>query len=143
MRRCLAPAAVLVAAAVLPASAEAHGLVGRSDLPIPEWLFGWAAALVLIVSFVALAVLWPRPRLEKGEWRPLPGGLGKVVGSRPVQVLFGALGVAALVAVVAARASVDPGRSSGDDSVWSDRGRLVRAPLHAGPGAWRASVLPR
>ncbi|MGI8675733.1 MAG: acyl-CoA carboxylase epsilon subunit [Nocardioidaceae bacterium] len=45
--------------------------------------------------------------------------------------------------MVAARASVDPGRSSGDDSVWSDRGRLVRAPLHAGPGAWRASVLPR
>ncbi|CAN5488417.1 acyl-CoA carboxylase subunit epsilon [soil metagenome] len=51
--------------------------------------------------------------------------------------------LAALVAVVAARASVAPGRSSGDDSVWSDRGRLVRAPLHAGPGAWRASVLPR
>ena len=100
MRRCLAAVAVLAAAAALPASAEAHGLVGRSDLPIPEWLFGWAAALVLIVSFVALAVLWPRPRLEKGEWRPLPGGVGKVVGSRPVQVLFGALGVAALVAVV-------------------------------------------
>ena len=42
----------------------AHGLVGRSDLPIPEWLFGWAAAIVLIVSFVALAVLWPEPKLE-------------------------------------------------------------------------------
>jgi hypothetical protein len=24
----------------------AHGLVGRTDLPIPKWLFGWAAALV-------------------------------------------------------------------------------------------------
>jgi hypothetical protein len=24
----------------------AHGFVGRSDLPIPEWLFGWAAAMV-------------------------------------------------------------------------------------------------
>ena len=31
----------------------AHGLVVRSDLPIPEWLFGWAAAMVLVVSFVA------------------------------------------------------------------------------------------
>ena len=51
----------------------AHGLVGRSDLPIPEWLFGWAAAIVLIVSFVALAVLWPEPKLEgeRGGWRRL------------------------------------------------------------------------
>ena len=24
----------------------AHGLVGRTDLPIPKWLFGWAAAVV-------------------------------------------------------------------------------------------------
>ena len=31
--------------------AAAHGLVGRADLPIPAWLFGWAAAVVLIVSF--------------------------------------------------------------------------------------------
>ena len=48
----------------------------RSSLPIPEWLFGWAAAAVLCVSFVALAVLWPKPRLEDPGWRPLPGGLG-------------------------------------------------------------------
>ena len=60
----------------------AHGLVQRSSLPIPEWLFGWAAAAVLCVSFVALAVLWPRPRLEHPGWRPLPGGLGRVLGSR-------------------------------------------------------------
>ena len=50
----------------------AHGLVSRSDLPIPEWLFGWAAAMVLVVSFVALAVLWPEPRLQEERWRPLP-----------------------------------------------------------------------
>ena len=43
----------------------AHGISVRSDLPIPEWLFGWAAAMVLVVSFVALAVLWPEPRLQK------------------------------------------------------------------------------
>jgi hypothetical protein len=52
------------AVAVLPDPALAHGLVGRQDLPIPRWLFAWAAAVVLVVSFVALAVLWPRPRLE-------------------------------------------------------------------------------
>ena len=45
-------------------TAQAHGIVGREDLPIPSWLFAWGAAVVLVVSFVALAVLWPRPRLQ-------------------------------------------------------------------------------
>ena len=39
--------------------ASAHGLVQRANLPIPEWLFAWARRAVLVVSFVALAVLWP------------------------------------------------------------------------------------
>jgi hypothetical protein len=47
----------------------AHGLVGRTDLPIPAWLFGWGAAVVLVVSFVGLAVLWPKPRLEDARER--------------------------------------------------------------------------
>ena len=74
----------------------AHGLVQRADLPIPEWLFGWAAALVLIVSFVALAVLWPEPKLTGYRWRPLPGPLGRVPGSRPVEIACGAIGVVLL-----------------------------------------------
>ena len=78
----------------------AHGLVARSDLPIPEWLFGWAAAMVLVVSFVALAIMWPEPRLEKVRWRPLPGGIGRVLGSRPVEVVCGAIGVFLLGVVV-------------------------------------------
>jgi hypothetical protein len=49
---------------LFPSPAFAHGIVARTDLPIPVWLFGWAAALVLIVSFVALAALWPTPRLQ-------------------------------------------------------------------------------
>ena len=72
----------------------AHGLVARSDLPIPEWLFGWAAAMVLVVSFVALAVLWPEPKLDKDGWRPLPGGLGRVLTSRPVEIVCGATNIA-------------------------------------------------
>ncbi|MEA2494946.1 MAG: hypothetical protein QOJ29_2857 [Thermoleophilaceae bacterium] len=72
----------------------AHGLVGRTDLPIPKWLFGWAAAVVLIVSFAALAILWPKPELqdERGRrWLRMP---------RFVEPLLGVLGVAAFVAVV-------------------------------------------
>ena len=72
----------------------------RSSLPIPEWLFGWAAAAVLCVSFVALAALWPRPRLEHPGWRPLPGGIGRVLGSRAVEVLCGVIGVMLLAFVL-------------------------------------------
>ena len=78
----------------------AHGLVVRSDLPIPEWLFGWAAAMVLVVSFVGLAVLWPDPKLQEEGWRPLPDGFGWVITSRPVEIVCGAFGVFLLGLVV-------------------------------------------
>ncbi len=93
----LAPAALLLA---LPEAASAHGLVQRSSLPIPDWLFWFAAATVLVVSFLALSVLWPRPKLEDAPWRPLPGG--RLVGSRAVEIVCGAIGVALLVVVVVA-----------------------------------------
>jgi hypothetical protein len=76
----------------------AHGLVQRSSLPIPEWLFAWAAAAVLCVSFVALAVLWPKPRLEHPGWRPLPGG--RALGGRAVEVVGGVIGVLILAFVL-------------------------------------------
>jgi hypothetical protein len=82
--------------------ALAHGLVQRSSLPIPEWLFGWAAAIVLCLSFVALAALWPRPRLEHPGWRPLPGGLGRALGGRAVEGAGAAIGVTVLLLVVVA-----------------------------------------
>ena len=101
MRRRALTSAIVAALLLAPSTASAHGLVQRSNLPIPEWLFGWAAAIVLVVSFVALAALWPRPRMEgTPSWRPLPGGA--VLGSRPVEVLCGAIGVALLVLVVLA-----------------------------------------
>jgi len=96
MRRRLAfgVAAAPAAATLLPASAAAHGLVGKQDLPIPRWLFAWAATVVLVVSFVALAALWPRPRLE--------GVRERRVWSAPValEVLCGVLGVAAFVVTI-------------------------------------------
>jgi hypothetical protein len=78
----------------------AHGLVQRANLPIPEWLFGWAAAVVLLVSFVALALLWPEPKLTRDRWRPLPGPLGRLLGSRPLEIACGAVGVVLLAVVV-------------------------------------------
>ncbi len=97
-----AAAALLLAAAALPSVAQAHGLVQRANLPLPEWLFGYAAAAVLIVSFVALAILWPEPRLERDRWRPLPARIGTVLGSRPLELACGTLGVALLALVLVA-----------------------------------------
>jgi hypothetical protein len=81
----------------------AHGgPIQRSPLPIDEVLFAWGAAAVLVVSFAALALLWPKPKLEKPSWRPLPLGLGALLGSRGAEVLCGAIGVVLLGVVVAA-----------------------------------------
>lgn len=41
----------------------AHGVSSRGDLPLPGWMFVWAAAIALFVSFVALGALWKRPKL--------------------------------------------------------------------------------
>ena len=83
-----------VALALAPDPALAHGLVGREDLPIPRWLFGWAATVVLVASFVGLAVLWPKPRLEQPAERRIAGV------PRFLDPLAGALGVALFALVV-------------------------------------------
>ncbi len=69
MTRRRAGLAVLAAGGLLLATASpafAHGLGGRSDLPLPVWMFAYGAAGALIVSFAALAVFWPVARLEGG-----------------------------------------------------------------------------
>jgi hypothetical protein len=61
----------------------AHGIVGRADLPIPAAMFGVAAALVLVVSFVSLGAGWTRPRLEAvvaRPWLPLPRAVDVILG---------------------------------------------------------------
>ncbi len=78
----------------LPDAALAHGLVGREDLPIPKWLFGWAATAVLVASFVGLAVLWPTPRLEGREERRL------LRVPKILDPICGAIGVAIFVLIV-------------------------------------------
>ena len=94
-RRLRAAGAIALAAALaLPATASAHGLVGKQDLPIPRWLFAWGASIVLVISFVGLAILWPKPRLEDARERR--------VLRLPVQleVLSGLIGVAIFGIVV-------------------------------------------
>ena len=51
--------------------------------------------------------------------------------------------LAAVVAVLSARAAGGPGRPAGPParSLWATP--VLRTPLRPGPGAWRASALPR
>ncbi|MCW3019901.1 MAG: fenitrothion hydrolase protein FedB [Solirubrobacterales bacterium] len=83
-----------LAALALPASADAHGIVGKADLPIPVWLFSWTAAIVLVVSFVALSTMWTRPQLQHPRLRRL------FALPRPLEWLAGLLGVALFALVI-------------------------------------------
>lgn len=106
MRRLVAAGVVVgaggIASAAMPDEALAHGLqlVGRQDLPVPSWLFGWAAAAVLIASFAVLAVSWREPRFTHASWRPVPGWLSRAVLSRTANVLAGTIGIGLLALVI-------------------------------------------
>jgi hypothetical protein len=87
----------------------AHGIGGLRDLPVPLWLFYYGAALVLLLSFIALWALWTKPRLDAfARGRPLPWGLQRVLLSRAVRVALGALGLALFVLVAAAALLGEP-----------------------------------
>ena len=78
----------------------AHGVGGVRDLPVPNWLFFWGGSVVLVLSFLALGVLWHRPQLERrAQGRPLPRLLQRVLGSSALRLLLGAISAALLVLV--------------------------------------------
>ena len=87
----------------------AHGIGGVRDLPVPTWLFLYGAGVVLVVSFVALGVLWRRPLLERYRpGRPMPSLVQRIVLSRALHIAagfvsFGLLVVVALAALLGSR----------------------------------------
>ena len=98
-----------VAALAVPAAASAHGLGGLTNLPMPGWLFLVAAAVVLIVSFLALAVLWPEPRLSPPDaGRPMPGPMQRVILSRAAEVALRVVGLTLFALVWSAAAFGSP-----------------------------------
>lgn len=74
----------------------AHALSSRGDLPIPGWLFAWAAAIVLVVSFFALASAWRKPKFETDEWRQILPRFWRVISSRVTEVFLGVISIALL-----------------------------------------------
>ena len=87
----------------------AHGIGGVRDLPVPTWLFLYGAGIVLVVSFIALGVLWRHPLLERYRpGRPLPSVVQRIVLSRALRIAagsvsFGLLAVVALAALLGSR----------------------------------------
>jgi hypothetical protein len=118
--RRLATAGVVVAGAVLafPSAAAAHGLGGRSDLPLPLWLFAYGAAAALLISFVALGVFWPRPRFEGGLVGVALVGPGDGIATG-LSTLARAIGLGLFAVVFGAPPSAAPRRRRTSPPSWS------------------------
>lgn len=87
----------------------AHGIGEIRDLPVPGWLFFYSAVMVLVVSFVALGVLWRRPLLEEARsGRPLPDRLQRILLSPALRVMVATIGLGLLVVVTLAALIGDP-----------------------------------
>jgi len=102
------PAAVVLAVLFIPQAAGAHGIGGRSDLPVPLEYFLVGGGVVLLLSFGALAVLWPSPRLQDG---PRQRGAGWAVPGW-VSAAAAGVGLSGLGLVVAAGLFGDPSARS-------------------------------
>jgi len=82
--------------AALPAVLPAHGIGGREDLPVSLGLTVAGAAVAVVVSFVALGVLWRTPKLHGADaGHPLPGGLARVLDAPWTRRALAALGLLA------------------------------------------------
>lgn len=87
----------------------AHGIGGVRDLPVPDWLFLWGGSVVLVLSFLALGVLWRRPQLERrAAGRPLPEGVERVLRRRVLHGVLGAASAGLLVLIFLAALVGEP-----------------------------------
>jgi hypothetical protein len=165
MRRAAAVGLGAVAFLLIPLPALAHGIGGRKDLPVPLEFFLVGAAIVLLLSFGALAVMWPQPRLQDG---PRYRGGGRAVDGWPRRLAawFG-LGFFALVVAAGlfgdpdARSNIAPvavwvvfwlvipfaaaaiGNAWSAFSPWRTTGRLLRLDGPGDPrrlGVWPAAI---
>lgn len=80
----------------------AHGLGGRTDLPLPVWLFSYGAAFTLLISFMVLAVFWPKSRLEGGTSEHTLERTGPTIRGLAVVARFSGLAAFAVILTAAA-----------------------------------------
>ena len=86
--------AALPARTALTSLAPAHGVGSREDLPLPFTLLLVGAGLALVVSFVALGMLWKQPRLDARDGRLLPMPVALALDSAAIRGLFVILSLA-------------------------------------------------
>jgi hypothetical protein len=80
----------------------AHGIGGVRDLPVPESFFFTTAAIVLVVSFVLLGLLWKRPLLvANAAGQKLPQVVSAFFLSRPLRVVLQLISAGLLVVTLA------------------------------------------
>ena len=90
----------------------AHGVGGRTDLPVPFWLALYGAGIAVVLSFAALGALWPTPRLREDKGRPLPGWLAALVDSNVLRWALRILVLAITAVLLAAAFAGAPGEES-------------------------------
>jgi hypothetical protein len=98
LRRITVVAGAAALGALVPTAAQAHGIGGRADLPVPVSFFAIGAGIVIVASFVLLSALWTEPRLQDG---------GRLRWSQPAWLaaavrVLGAAGLGGLGLVVVA-----------------------------------------
>lgn len=119
----------------------AHGIGGRSDLPVPLWLAVYGGAFAVLISFFALGIFWTRPKLTgSAAGRPLPPVLRRPAESRLTRWVLRTIGLV-LFGVTLAAAWFGPANPSDNIAptwlyVWFWVG-LVPLSVLFGP-AWRA-----
>ena len=80
----------------------AHGIGGRADLPVPLTLALYGAGLTIVVSFLALVLLWRRPRLRgTAAGRPLPTVVERLVDGPVLRPVLRAVVLALTLLVLA------------------------------------------
>ena len=86
----------------------AHGVGSRADLPVPLALALYGAGLAVLVSFLALVLLWRSPRLRgDAAGRAVPGSVQSLVDSPVARGVLRTV-VLVLTLLVAAVALVGP-----------------------------------
>ena len=97
----------------------AHGLGGRSDLPVPLWLALYGGAAAVLVSFFALGAFWSTPRLTGADaGRPLPRALAAFFESPITRGLARAFAVVMLIATLAVAALGTNSSASNPAPTW-------------------------
>jgi hypothetical protein len=83
-------------------SVLAHGVGGRSDLPLPLWQVAFGAGVAVVLSFAIAVILVSKPRLASlAEGRPVPLGADRVL-ARFGGPLLRAVGLGFFLLVLAA-----------------------------------------